>query len=150
MLFGGGALTRSATSAGGTKRRSIFQSGAAKLICKGWGWQPSLLCIASAPRPHNAEQPGKQRHAAGTGRFKVQTPHPLTPVWFERSLGVWENSLRIRSFIKGHYFSTALNTHLHTNWGWRGKKKKGEKKKPGGCLALYIVLARFMSCGHQQ
>lgn len=75
---------------------------------------------------------------AGTGRFKVhsvnpgETPRPPPPphppsrspgpwsplplprwplVWFERSVRVWERSLGIPFFIKGHYYSIALNTH---------------------------------------
>ena len=87
----------------------------------------SLACFAYRTLPGDTIKSGQANRGAQRGlagsKSKLHTP-PLTSVWFERSLCVWENSCRIQSFIKGHYFSTALNTHLHTNWDWRGKKKK--------------------------
>lgn len=61
-ILGGADYDGSATSTSGTKRcslscRSIFHSSGLgctdKLICKGWGWQLSLLCIPNAPWRHN-------------------------------------------------------------------------------------------------
>lgn len=80
---------------------------------------------------------GAQRGLAGS-KSKLHTP--LTSVWFERSLCVWENSRRIQSFIKGHYFSTALNTHLHTNWDWRGEKKNWGLHRIVYCACKIYVL----------
>lgn len=87
----------------------------------------SPACFAYRTLPGDTIKSGQAHRGAqqGLAGSKSKLHTPLTSVWFERSLCVWENSRRIQSFIKGHYFSTALNTHTHTNWDWRRGKNWG-------------------------
>lgn len=52
------------------------------------------------------------------------------------------------TIFQRHLTHTCTQIEAGEKGGVGGRRE--EEKKPGGCLALYIVLARFMSCGHQQ
>lgn len=77
----------------------------------------SPACFAYRKLPGDTIKSGQAHRGAqqGLASSKSKLHTPLTLVCFERSLCVWENSHRMRSFMKGHYFSTALLKHTHTH-----------------------------------
>ncbi len=105
-----------------------------KLISKGSG--PAAQASACKTLPEHKKRggkkegireiPGRVKHTTGqrglaSSKSTVWNPRELRPpsepcppfmalVWFERSVRVWERSLGIPFFIKGHYYSIALNT----------------------------------------
>lgn len=86
----------------------------------------SPACFAYRKLPGDTIKSGQAHRGAqqGLASSKSKLHTPLTLVCFERSLCVWENSHRMRSFMKGHYFSTALLKHTHTH---KLRLEKGEK-----------------------
>ncbi len=107
-----------------------------KLISKGSGPAAQASACRTLPE-HNKKRggkkegireiPGRVKHTTGqqglaSSKSTVWNPREPPPplwtlpppflalVWFERSVRVWERSLGIPFFIKGHYYSIALNT----------------------------------------
>lgn len=119
-------------------QRTRLPSSQTNWFAKVQGWQQDLLCMQNAPLWHNnnirkggreTKKPLAWQTEQPSRNWPVESPNsthtPHTPVWFERSLCVWENGLRIQSFIKGHYFFpqrhlTYTCTQSETGGQWRG------------------------------
>lgn len=101
---------------------------------------PAVLCIQNAPSDTIKSGQANRGNLAGSGPVQSPNSTPLTSVWLKGHC-VWENSCRIQSFIKGHYFSTALNLcNLHLELRLEREKKNGGLHRIVYCACKIYVL----------
>lgn len=104
----------------------------------------SPACFAYRTLPGDTIKSGQANRGAQQGlagsKSKLHTPSPQSGLKGHCVSGKIVSGYN--PLLKVTIFQQHL-THTHTNWDWRGEKT-------GGCIVLYIVLARFTSCGHQQ